>query len=79
MPAPEDIGSLAIQEAAGHRGAPGVGGTPRWYRVGGLVAAVAAGLLVFTLVLPRIGQSDDAAAATSESSAQQQAIPRPAS
>lgn len=60
VPAPEDIGSLAIQEASGHRGAPGVGGTPRWYRVGGLVAAVAAGLLVFTLVLPRIGQSDDA-------------------
>jgi hypothetical protein len=60
VPAPEDIGSLAIQEASGHRGAPGVGGTPRWYRVGGLVAAVAAGLLVFTLVLPRIGQRDDA-------------------
>ena len=60
VPAPEDIGSLAIQEASGHRGAPGIGGTPRWYRVGGLVAAVAAGLLVFTLVLPRIGQSDDA-------------------
>ena len=60
VPAPEDIGSLAIQEASGHRAAPGVGGTPRWYRVGGLVAAVAAGLLVFTLVLPRIGQSDDA-------------------
>ena len=60
VPAPEGIGSLAIQEASGHRGAPGVGGTPRWYRVGGLVAAVAAGLLVFTLVLPRIGQSDDA-------------------
>ena len=60
VPAPEDIGSMAIQEASGHRGAPGVGGTPRWYRVGGLVAAVAAGLLVFTLVLPRIGQSDDA-------------------
>ena len=60
VPAPEDIGSVAIQEASGHRGAPGVGGPPRWYRVGGLVAAVAAGLLVFTLVLPRIGQSDDA-------------------
>ena len=39
--------------------APAVGGTPRWYRVGGIVAAVAAGLLVFTLVLPHIGQSDD--------------------
>lgn len=60
VPAPEDIGSLAIQEASGHRGVAGLGGTPRWYRVGGLVVAVAAGLLVFTLVLPRIGQSDDA-------------------
>jgi hypothetical protein len=59
VPAPEDIGSLAIHEAVGGRATPGVGGTPRWYRVGGLVAAVAAGLLVFTLVLPRIGQSDD--------------------
>src|SRR4029079_7698769 len=55
VPAPEDIGSLAIQEASGHRAAPGVGGPPRWYRVGGLVAAVAAGLLGVPLVLPRLG------------------------
>jgi hypothetical protein len=58
-PAPEDIGSLAIQEASGHRGHPAsagpLAGIARW-----LVAAVAAGLLVFTLVLARIGQSDDA-------------------
>jgi Putative zinc-finger len=60
VPAPGDIGSPAIQEAAGSHATPAAGGTPRWYRVGGLVAAVAAGLLVFTLVLPRIGQSDDA-------------------
>jgi anti-sigma factor RsiW len=59
VPAPEGIGSLAIQEASGSRAAPSAGGTPRWYRVGGIVGAVAAGLLVFTLVLPHIGQSDD--------------------
>ena len=59
VPAPADIGSLAIQEASGSRAAPAAEGTPRWYRVGGLVAAVAAGLLVFTLVLPHVGQSDD--------------------
>jgi hypothetical protein len=64
VPAPEDIGSQAIQEAAG-RAAPAADGTPRWYRVGGLVAAVAAGLLVFTLVLPHVGQnsSDDSGGA----------------
>ena len=56
--APEDIGSPAIQEAEG-RAAPAAEGTPRWYRVGGIVGAVAAGLLVFTLVLPHVGQSDD--------------------
>jgi len=68
VPAPADIGSLAIREASGSRAASARGtprqgtprqGTPRWYRVGGLVAAVAAGLLVFTLVLPHVGQSDD--------------------
>jgi anti-sigma factor RsiW len=58
VPAPAGIGSLAIQEASGSSAAPAEG-TPRWYRVGGMVAAVAAGLLVFTLVLPRVGQNDD--------------------
>ena len=59
VPAPEDIGAPAIQESSGSRAAPAAEGTPRWYRVGGLVAAVAAGLLVFTLVLPHVGQNDD--------------------
>jgi anti-sigma factor RsiW len=58
VPAPAGIGSLAIQEAEGR--APAAEGTPRWYRVGGIVGAVAAGLLVLTLVLPHVGQSDDA-------------------
>jgi hypothetical protein len=59
VPAPAGIGSLAIQEASESGAAPTAGGTPRWYRVGGLVAAVAAGFLVFTLVLPHVGESDD--------------------
>jgi putative zinc finger protein len=61
VPAPAGIGSPAIEEASGSRAASATEGTPRWYRVGGLVAAVAAGLLVFTLVLPHVGQnsSDD--------------------
>ena len=36
------------------------GTAPRWYRVGGSWSAVAAGLLVLTLVLPHAAQSDDA-------------------
>jgi putative zinc finger protein len=68
VPAPEDIGSQAIGEAEGAGSAAAGGGTPRWYRVGGVVGAVAAGLLVFTLVLPHIGQnsSDDGGATTTE-------------
>lgn len=61
VPAPSDIGSLAIREAKG-QAAPGASAAPRWYRVGGIVGAVAAGLLVFTLVLPHVGRngsSDD--------------------
>ena len=71
-PAPAGIASKALQEAAGVRPAVG-GGTPRWYRVGGMVAAAAAGLLVFSLVLPNIGQNDasdrDTAAAKAEDAA----------
>jgi hypothetical protein len=59
VPAPADIGSRAIEEAGGAGAAASAGGTPRWYRVGGVVGAVAAGLLIFTLVLPHVGQSDD--------------------
>jgi anti-sigma factor RsiW len=59
VPAPAGIGSLAVREASGDRAAPAAGGTPRWYRVGGIVGAVAAGLLIFTLILPHVGQSGD--------------------
>jgi len=59
-PAPAGVASRALEEAGGARRSTGSGGeTPRWYRIGGAVAAVAAGLLVFTLVLPHIGQGDD--------------------
>ncbi len=40
----------------GVRRSAAAAGTPRWYRIGGAVAAAAAGLLVLTLVLPHIGQ-----------------------
>ena len=53
VPAPQGVATKALEEATGAR--PAVGGTPRWYRFGGVAAAVAAGLLVFTLVLPHIG------------------------
>jgi Putative zinc-finger len=56
-PAPLGIASRALEEAGGVRRSAASTGTPRWYRIGGAVAAVAAALLVFTLVLPHIGQS----------------------
>jgi len=63
VPAPEGVASNALEEATGAQ--PAVGGTPRWYRFGGIAAAVAAGLVVFTLVLPHIGNGGGA---TSEAS-----------
>ncbi len=59
VPAPPEVASRALEEATGAR--PAVGGTPRWYRFGGIAAAVAAGLLVFTLVLPHIGNGSGTA------------------
>ncbi len=73
VPAPPGVASRALEEATGVRRSA-AGGTPRWYRVGGIVAAAAAGLLVFTLVLPRIGQNEgsgsDAAAGKVEAPAE---------
>ena len=54
VPAPQGVASKALEEATGARPAT-AGETPRWYRFGGIAAAVAAGLLVFTLVLPHVG------------------------
>ncbi len=63
VPAPQGVASRALEEASGTRLA--TGGAPRWYRFAGVAAAVAAGLLVFTLVLPHIGNGGGA---TSEAS-----------
>jgi hypothetical protein len=57
VPAPPGIATRALEEAGGARRSA-ASGTPRWYRIGGAAAAVAAGLLVLTLVLPNIGQSE---------------------
>ena len=64
VPAPQGVASKALEEATGVR--PAVGGTPRWYRFGGIAAAVAAGLLVFTLVLPHIGNGGGTASDASQ-------------
>ena len=60
VPAPQGVASKALEEATGVRPATAAG-TPRWYRLGGIAAAVAAGLLVFTLVLPHIGNGGGSA------------------
>jgi hypothetical protein len=64
VPAPQGVAAKALEEATGAR--PAVGGTPRWYRFGGIAAAVAAGLLVFTLVLPHIGNGGGPSSAASQ-------------
>lgn len=62
VPAPQDVATRSLEEAIGARHSAVAGGTPRWYRVGGIAAAAAAGLLVLTLVLPRIGQGEGSGA-----------------
>jgi hypothetical protein len=61
-PAPPGVASHALEETGGARRSAVSGGTPRWYRIGGVVAAAAAGLLVLTLVLPHIGQNQGSGA-----------------
>jgi hypothetical protein len=58
VPAPPGVATQALDEAGGGRRFDVAGGPPRWYRVGGIVAAAAAALLVLTLVLPHIGQGE---------------------
>ena len=70
VPAPPGVASRALEEAGGARRSTGSGGTPRWYRVGGAVAAVAAGLLVLTLVLPHIGQDESSGSDAAREKAQ---------
>jgi hypothetical protein len=72
MPAPPDVARRALEEAGVVRRSAG-DGTPRWYRVGGIVAAAAAGLLVVTLVLPRIGQGEGSGADAAREKSQEPA------
>ncbi len=72
MPAPPDVARRALEEAGVVRRSAG-GGTPRWYRVGGIAAAAAAGLLVVTLVLPRIGQGEGSGADAAREKSQEPA------
>jgi hypothetical protein len=59
VPAPQGITVPALEESR-RRAAPAPAGRmPRWYRVAGVAAAAAAGLLVLMLALPQIGQRDD--------------------
>jgi hypothetical protein len=62
VPAPPGVATRALDEARGVRHLDVAVGAPRWYRVGGIVAAAAAALLVLTLVLPNIGQGDGSGA-----------------
>lgn len=72
VPAPSGVATRALEEAVSARRSGVNDDAPRWYRVGGIVAAAAAALLVLTLILPRIGQnggSGGGARNTSEDSA----------
>lgn len=57
VPAPSGIATRALQEAGGAKGHREAAETPRWYRIAGVAAAVAAALLVITLTLPHVGHS----------------------
>jgi hypothetical protein len=62
VPAPAGIADLALAEAGVRAAKESQGAeTPRWYRWGGIAAAVAATLLVLTLVLPKIGGTSGSA------------------
>jgi hypothetical protein len=69
-PAPAGVASRALVEAGDVRHSVVAHGTPRWYRIGGAVAAAAAGLLVLTLVLPHIGQGNGSGADAANGKAQ---------
>ena len=59
VPAPPDAAGVALREAGAAKQARPADGPPAWYRIAGAAAAVAAGLLVVSLVLPRVGDSSD--------------------
>jgi hypothetical protein len=69
VPAPPDVADGALREAGAAGRARQTNGLPAWYRIAGVAAAVAAGLLVVSLVLPRVGGSSDEAADRREAAA----------
>jgi Putative zinc-finger len=61
VPAPPDVAASALREAGAAKTRP-ANGPPAWYRIAGVAAAIAAGLLVVSLVLPKVGGSSKDAA-----------------
>lgn len=59
VPAPPGVAASALREAGVAKRARPTDGSPAWYRIAGVAAAVAAGLLVFSLVLPKVGGSSN--------------------
>lgn len=59
VPAPPGVAASALREAGAAKRARPTAGLPAWYRIAGVAAAVAAGLLVVSLVLPKVGGSSD--------------------
>jgi len=60
VPAPPGVAASALREAGAAKRARPTNG-PGWYRIAGIAAAAAAGLLVVSLVLPKVGgNSNDA-------------------
>lgn len=62
VPAPPGVAASALQEAGAAKRTRRSSGPPAWYRIAGVAAAVAAGLLVVSLVLPKVGSSSNEAA-----------------
>jgi hypothetical protein len=59
VPAPPGVATSALREAGAAKRIRPADGPPAWYRVAGVAAAVAAGLLVVSLVLPKVGGSSN--------------------
>ena len=59
VPAPLGVSASALEEAGSVKQTGPSNGPPAWYRMAGVAAAVAAGLLVVSLVLPKVGGSSN--------------------
>ena len=66
VPAPPGVAASALREAGAAKQSRPTHGPPAWYRIAGVAAAVAAGLLVVSLVLPKVGGSSNDAGAQRE-------------